>query len=610
MFCTKCGQKLNDGVSFCTNCGAPVQRPGVPDGRAAAPGPAPRTPEPQPVRPAETPRTPEPQPVRPVEAARPDPQYYQQPQKQRQPGPAHAARKKSSGTLGIIIGIVVAVLVLLAAAFFVLKHYDLLPFGGSDKDNETSQTQDDRLDGTEDDEDGDKDDSRPGDTSDQNGGQSGGEDEPEDPYPDTVDISEFIADPGSYSGTDMAVNATVEGIFRSTVTARLTSGRSGTNVYLDMSGVDTSGLEAGDSVYIDGVYRMTPYGVGYFEDADVTVTQGAFAGDVLTTSSAVPTVVCETVADYSGYSGAFSTSSTVDAFSSAGGPMVQLSVSGGEIQYAVSSASSYLDKVAQVTGTVSADGSGVIDFTGDDGWGGGAYGRIYLLAGGGVAVESSAPGSQDWGLDIPYTELGVCQGAVPVLFEPAGDWTQELTVVSSGNTAVVTLRNWDHGKWQDVLTVNAALGTNGVKTDKTEGDRATPGGTFRILFAMGTASRTLSIPYYQVKAGDVWVDDANSAFYNTMQTTSTPGKDWKSAEDLYNKFTKNHSVACIYFDYNGDGLTAGSARYNGGSDLFVDGLGVGASVVPGYGDIRISSTDMEALLPLLDSARNPRIVIS
>lgn len=189
--------------------------------------------------------------------------------------------------------------------------------------------------------------------------------------------------------------------------------------------------------------------------------------------------------------------------------------------------------------------------------------------------------------------------------------TQELRVVTSGSTAQLSLVNWENGEWQEMLTMSANIGSNGITETKTEGDHCTPAGTYDILFAFGTTERTgLAMNYVQIQSGDVWVCDPDSAYYNTLQSSSLPEKDWDASENMYTKFTDNRSVACIYFSFNGDGRSADSAMANGGSALFLDGVGSAGNMTSGYGDIKISAGDMARLLQYLDSSRNPIIVIS
>lgn len=79
-----------------------------------------------------------------------------------------------------------------------------------------------------------------------------------------------------------------------------------------------------------------------------------------------------------------------------------------------------------------------------------------------------------------------------------------------------------------------------------------------------------------IKEDSVWVCDPESIYYNTLQSKNDPYKDWADkggAENMYPKFSKGSSNACICFGFNGDGLSAYSATPYAGSALFSDGVG-------------------------------------
>ena len=187
---------------------------------------------------------------------------------------------------------------------------------------------------------------------------------------------------------------------------------------------------------------------------------------------------------------------------------------------------------------------------------------------------------------------------------------QEIIINSTGSTATLTLRTWENGSWIDVFSTNAYIGSNGVSYTKTEGDRCTPAGTFDVLFAFGTDMPKTNLEFHSIGPNDVWVCDENSAYYNTLKNNQSYEKDWNSVEDLYSKFMNNRSYACIYFAFNGDGESAYSASFLGGSDLFIDGVGSAGNLTSGYGDIKISAADMRVLLEHLDSSMNPVVIIS
>ncbi len=567
MFCPKCGRQLPDTAKFCPSCGSAVSFP-----RSAPSQPAP---------------------------------------------PKLAPEKKPglSGTaIGVIAGVSATVAILLCAVLF-LYIRGIAPFGSGkdlsgDNSHAGSQTEDSS--GGKDSEKEDRPDTT------RTEGTGGGDEQTtapeEDPYADSVDLASLVSDPASYVGQRICVNAAVSDVFLQNIQADVVSG-DGAVLPVNLAfedGILRGSPNRGDTLYIDGEFAAQGEDFYYFTDAFVAFTGGTSEGLMCESSASIPWGVPLPVTDYGKFAGTFATAGDADAFLAAGGPLAVLTVTPTEIAYTVTGYDPATGAAAQISGTAPADGSPVITYYGDDGWGGAIECQLSLLSSGTLLFSASgaAGSAYVWDLDQGFARLIPCSGYIPQLYEPRTDHTQELIVSSRGSSATLTLRNWDRGAWADQFTASAYLGSNGISYNKTEGDKCTPAGIFDILFAFGTGDRALNIDYYKIKAGDVWVDDVNSYFYNTMQTTSTPGKDWKSAEDLYAKFTGNRSVACIYFNYNGDGLTGGSAYYRGGSDLFIDGLGSASSMGPGYGDIRITSADMETLLTLLDSPRNPKLIIS
>ena len=195
--------------------------------------------------------------------------------------------------------------------------------------------------------------------------------------------------------------------------------------------------------------------------------------------------------------------------------------------------------------------------------------------------------------------------------EKDGTW-QKILVEATGSNATLTLWTYRDGQWKKDLSTTAAIGANGLTTDKTEGDHMTPEGTFPICFAFSTKEKN-TMPYSKIiKEDSVWVCDPESIYYNTLQSKNDPYKDWADkggAENMYPKFSKGSSNACICFGFNGDGLSAYSATPYAGSALFIDGVGENGNMNSGYGDIKISGKDMTKLLSYLCANDNPVITI-
>lgn len=195
--------------------------------------------------------------------------------------------------------------------------------------------------------------------------------------------------------------------------------------------------------------------------------------------------------------------------------------------------------------------------------------------------------------------------------EKDGTW-QKILVEATGSNATLTLWTYRDGQWEKDLSTTAAIGANGLTTDKTEGDHMTPEGTFPICFAFSTKEKNTMLYSKIIKEDSVWVCDPESIYYNTLQSKNDPYKDWADkggAENMYPKFSKGSSNACICFGFNGDGLSAYSATPYAGSALFIDGVGENGNMNSGYGDIKISGKDMTILLSYLCENDNPVITI-
>jgi len=69
-------------------------------------------------------------------------------------------------------------------------------------------------------------------------------------------------------------------------------------------------------------------------------------------------------------------------------------------------------------------------------------------------------------------------------------------------------------------SARAAAGRGGVRTDKREGDGATPAGTYPLLSAMYRADRlappVTELPLTAIRRDHVWIDDPAAADYNRL----------------------------------------------------------------------------------------------
>ena len=187
--------------------------------------------------------------------------------------------------------------------------------------------------------------------------------------------------------------------------------------------------------------------------------------------------------------------------------------------------------------------------------------------------------------------------------------SQAIYIQTSGTEATLYLFNFENGDWVSQFKTDAVIGSNGVTDNKEEGDKCTPLGAFEISFVFGLSKPETNMTFKKVKKDTVWIDDPDSVYYNTWQSTSSKEKDWESSEALYSRFSKKKSNYCIAFNFNGDCISKNSAEYGKGSAIFIDGVISEKDLIPGYGDIKISAKAMKQLLALLDSDRHPFVQI-
>ena len=188
---------------------------------------------------------------------------------------------------------------------------------------------------------------------------------------------------------------------------------------------------------------------------------------------------------------------------------------------------------------------------------------------------------------------------------------QVLEVVCSGSEAEMTLYEDTAGGRKELCSAHAYIGSNGISASKREGDKCTPAGTFDILYYVSAERLDSGLQYVDIpEDGDTWVCSSSSPYYNTLQPENRlSSADLRGSEDMVKKFADGKSVACIVFDFNGDGLAYGGATAERGSDLFIDGVGASGNLRSGYGDIKITAADMYELLSHLDAEKFPVVVI-
>jgi L,D-peptidoglycan transpeptidase YkuD (ErfK/YbiS/YcfS/YnhG family) len=143
----------------------------------------------------------------------------------------------------------------------------------------------------------------------------------------------------------------------------------------------------------------------------------------------------------------------------------------------------------------------------------------------------------------------------------------------------------------------AVIGRNGFARpgQKREGDGKTPSGTFPVEHAFGyTAETATGLVYRRIYDDDVWVDDPESADYNTWTkralTAASSWEEMKRDDGLYRRGA--------VIGYNRDPVVKGH-----GSAIFFHAWK--GRNVPTSGCVAVAEADLVALLSWLDSSLKP-----
>lgn len=185
---------------------------------------------------------------------------------------------------------------------------------------------------------------------------------------------------------------------------------------------------------------------------------------------------------------------------------------------------------------------------------------------------------------------------------------QKLEIISNADSsAILKLYQYNNGNWEEIFTCNGYVGSDGVSENYGEDSKASPKGTFNILFVFGLTKPNTNLTFYSITENTVLVTDTSSPYYNTLQNKSVIGD--SDYENTYKYFKSDNLFNyCIFFDCNGDGEHQGSAISGKGSSLTI--CGFNGNLDKTAGCIDISTTDMLLLLSYLDSEKKPVVIIS
>ena len=130
----------------------------------------------------------------------------------------------------------------------------------------------------------------------------------------------------------------------------------------------------------------------------------------------------------------------------------------------------------------------------------------------------------------------------------------------------------DNGKWQLKFSTDGDCGAKGITNNKKEGDRKTPAGLYSFSLAFGIKPDPGALlEYRQVTKYDYWIDDLDSAYYNTWVNSKDIPGDYQSEHlidhspqynyvlniDYNPSCTPGLGSAIFLHEYNGLGKTTG-----------------------------------------------------
>ncbi|GAA1803293.1 L,D-transpeptidase family protein [Planosporangium flavigriseum] len=181
---------------------------------------------------------------------------------------------------------------------------------------------------------------------------------------------------------------------------------------------------------------------------------------------------------------------------------------------------------------------------------------------------------------------------------PAGSRQAIVVDAASASTTYATLSAYQrtsNGGWHRVLgPAPARIGSGGFSWSHKEGVPNTPIGVFTVPLAFGTANPDTKMTWRTVTSDSVWVDDPNSAYYDTWQSAPADGR-WASAEQLN---VPTYRLA-LWMNVNPN-HTPGE-----GSAFFVHLPVAGATA----GCVAVDEASLRWLMGWLDPAAQPRIVM-
>lgn len=265
---------------------------------------------------------------------------------------------------------------------------------------------------------------------------------------------------------------------------------------------------------------------------------------------------------------------------------------------------SYYDNGSEITGWISYKGNWYyLNSSGDMaiGWVLDNGKWYFLNNGGDMAVDTTT--TDGYTVDVHGIWDGQPQKLLVERIANIGTAEQVVIVTTdsfSSDSATIQVFEKSDGQWKQVFSkMLGVIGMNGFGLNKVEGDGKSPVGKFTFGTGFGkNINPGTAIAFRQVNYNDYWVDDSNSAFYNTWQTGPANGR-WNSAEKLLiSAWLYNYAVV---INYNTDARTP----WKGSAIFFHEWRAEGSGTA---GCIATTEVNLLNIMRWLNPAKNPVII--
>jgi len=182
-----------------------------------------------------------------------------------------------------------------------------------------------------------------------------------------------------------------------------------------------------------------------------------------------------------------------------------------------------------------------------------------------------------------------------------GSAEQVITVTNDYSSSLqVTVQAFEkqNGVWRKILECPGVIGFEGFSYNKTEQNNTSPIGIYTLVTAFGQVGNPgTGLSFRDITPNDYWVDDPNSAYYNSWQTGDSAGR-WNSAEALYQISLYKYGFV---INYNTENVVKGK-----GSAIFFH---IWSSPYKGTaGCTAVAEENVIKLLNWLRADKNPLIV--